>query len=149
MNVDPDPSEPSPEKYDQLLASLLWARDDMRREGIPAWARAFEDAATVAAESAAALRGFAEGKAIYVPSKSDWSKVMEELDELARVGITGAEAFRIIFPPQRFSPAEVGPCIICCEDFMPGALAVKAPSNDEIGFSHLECLHVVIVEERA
>jgi hypothetical protein len=44
---------------------------------------------------------------------------------------------------------EVGPCVGCFEDFVPGDIAVEAPGDDAIGFAHLECLSVVIVEKHA
>jgi hypothetical protein len=129
-----------------LLALLLWARDDARKEGIPLRARVFEDAATAAALTAGELRNIAAGKGTYAPGKKSLGEIRDELDELEGAGLSHEDALQLLFPPKRLQPREIGPCLVCIEDFVPGELAVKAPSKDQIGFAHLECLQVIIVE---
>ena len=142
-----DPYEALPQFYDELLVSLHWAREHARGEGWLLVAEVFEDAATAATSLAGDLRTLAEGKTITVPGERDLAEVLVELDSLAYTGLSREEALAQVFPPMRRLPGEVGPCILCIEEFVPGDIAVNAPSEDAIGFAHLECLSVVIVDE--
>ncbi len=107
----------------------------------------FEDAATAAALTAGELRNIAAGKGTFFPAERSLPEIVDELDELERAGLSHEDALQLLFPPKHLWPREIGPCVVCTEDFVPGELAVKAPSEDQIGFGHLECLQVIIVEE--
>jgi len=145
--VTTGPYDMRPEFYDKLLALLLQARENARAEGLLLAARVFEDAATAAASLAGDLRNLAEGKTITVPGKKNVAEVLVELDSWENMGPSHEDALAQIFPPKHRLPGEVGPCIVCFEDFVPGDIAVMAPSEDATGFTHLECLSVVIVAE--
>jgi hypothetical protein len=38
--------------------------------------------------------------------------------------------------------------MVCADSFSPGEAVVRAPGFDQIGFAHLECLSVVIVDDQ-
>ena len=145
--MTPESFDATPETFDQLLALLLFARDDTRKEGTRLRARVFEDAATAAALTAGELRVLAAGNVTYFPGDRGLADVRDELDELEWAGLSPEEALQLVFPPKHLRPREIGPCVICTEDFVVGELAVKAPSEDQIGYGHLDCLSVIIVDE--
>jgi hypothetical protein len=147
--VTTDPRGILPEFYDALLGLLLQARENTRAEGLLLAVQVFEDAATVAASLAEDLRNLGEGKVkiVIVPSEKTVTEVFVELDSWENLGLSRAEALAQVFPPKHRLPSELGPYIVCFEDFVPGDVAVKAPSEDATGCVHLECLAVVIIDE--
>jgi hypothetical protein len=144
-----DPSGIVAEFYDALVALLVQARENTRSDGFLLAVQVFEDAATVAASLAEDLRNLAEEEIIRVPGAKTVTEIFVELDSWENLGLSHEEALAQIFPPKYRSPKEIGPCVVCFDDFVHADIAVKVPSEDATGFSHLECLPVVIVEERA
>lgn len=136
----------TPEFYDELLASLHQAHDHARREGDQLTARVFEDATYAAARMAGELRNLARGEGVYIPGDKTLHEVLSEYESHKQAGLSQEDALAQVFPPRHRRPFDIGPCIVCNEDFVPGESAVKAPTEDEIGFTHLECLSVVIVD---
>jgi hypothetical protein len=143
--VTADPRGILPEFYDALLALLLQARENTRAEGFLLAVQVFEDAATVAASLAEDLRNLVNEEIVVVPGQRTVAEIFAELDSWKNLGLSHEEAVAQVFPPTYRLPREVGPCLVCFEDFVRGDIAVKAPSEDATGFAHLECLSVVIV----
>jgi hypothetical protein len=144
--VSTDPRGILPEFYDALLALLLQARENTRSEGFLLAVQVFEDAATVAASLAEDLRNLADEKIVIVPGERTVAEVFAELDSWKNLGLSHEEALAQVFPPRYRLPREVGPCLVCFEDFVHGDVAVKTPGEDATGCVHLECLSVVIVD---
>jgi hypothetical protein len=143
--VTADPRGILPEFYDALLALLLQAHENTRSEGFLLAVQVFEDAAVVAASLAEDLRNLADEKIVIVPGQRTVAEIFAELDSWKNLGLSHEDALAQVFPPKYRLPREVGPCLVCFEDFVHGDVAVKTPSEDSTGFAHLECLSVVIV----
>lgn len=136
----------TPEFYDQLLAYLLQARDHARREGDVLAARVFEDATVASARIAGDLRKLARGEGEYIPGGKALSEELAELEAHHQAGLSHEDALAEVFPARHARPDDIGPCIVGNDHFDPGDFTVKAPSEDEIGFAHLERLSVVVVD---
>ena len=146
LNVTTDPRGILPEFYDALLALLLQARENTRSEGFLLAVQVFEDAAVVAASLAEDLRNLVNEEIVIVPGQRTVAEVFAELDSWKNLGLSHEEALAQVFPPKYRLPREVGPCLVCFEDFVHGDVAVKTPGEDATGCVHLECLSVVIVD---
>jgi hypothetical protein len=134
----------SPETYDQLLSLLLRAAAEARKEAQVLVMRVFEDAASAAAQIAGELRKIEEYERTHKTRLLNIEEVVAWLEDEGEL-----EAFlEADRRPESARPHELGLCMVCSERFSPGESAVRAPAFDQIGFAHLECLSVVIVDER-
>lgn len=132
-----------PEIYDELLLLSLRAANDARQEGQDLVMRVFEDAASAAAQMAGELRQIQEYE------RTHGTKLLT-IDELV-VWLHDEGLLTELIEQERETkyarPRELGLCMVCAEGFSPGESVVRAPGLDQVGFAHLECLSVVIVDE--
>jgi len=134
----------TPETYDQLLSLLLRAATDAREEAQALVMRVFEDAASAAAQLAGELREIEEYE------RTHGTRLLN-IEEVVALLYNEGELKALVEADRRPKCArshELGLCMVCTESFSPGECVVRAPVLDQVGFAHLECLSVVVVDER-